>query len=206
MKCPNCGKSLWFVQDVCPFCKTAIARDPKPASTAAPTAESKAAENAGAEGLVTLTQCGTLVEADALRARLEAAGIRAILPDEMLMQTIAWNVNTYGFVRVQVSSRDYEAARQVLSSMSQEAATPTESDTEPEIKLGELPLSWPMRCFAFLLPLLTCPGLIIFAITKGGYSSRGCDRKATQWWHWFAAGVIFWFLILICVVVMRDPS
>ena len=47
------------------------------------------------QGLVTLLQCETLAEADAMRAALEAAGISVILPDEALMQTVAWNVNTF---------------------------------------------------------------------------------------------------------------
>ncbi len=64
--------------------------------------------------LVTLTRCGTLAEADLIVSRLRAAGINAFLPDETLMQTIAWNLNTYGYVRVQVAPKDYEAARELL--------------------------------------------------------------------------------------------
>jgi hypothetical protein len=32
MKCPNCGKSLWFLRSFCPFCKTKIAAAPRPKS------------------------------------------------------------------------------------------------------------------------------------------------------------------------------
>jgi hypothetical protein len=65
--------------------------------------------------LATLMKCGTLTEADLIVSRLRAAGIDAFLPDETLMQTIAWNLNTYGYVRVQVAPKDYDAARELLS-------------------------------------------------------------------------------------------
>ena len=60
-------------------------------------------------------KCRTLVEADLVVSRLQAAGIQTFLPDEILMQTIAWNVNTYGYVRVQVAPKDYVAARELLT-------------------------------------------------------------------------------------------
>ena len=44
--------------------------------------------------LVTLMACRTLGEADMVVSRLRAAGIEAFLPDESLMQVIAWNLNT----------------------------------------------------------------------------------------------------------------
>ena len=65
--------------------------------------------------LVTLLACRTLGEADLVVSRLRAEGIEAFLPDESLMQTIAWNLNTYGYVRVQIAPRDYDAARDLLA-------------------------------------------------------------------------------------------
>ena len=65
--------------------------------------------------LVNLARCRTLGEADLLVAQLEAAGIPAFLPDQYLMQNIGFNLNTYGYVRIQVSPKDYEAAKEVLS-------------------------------------------------------------------------------------------
>ena len=32
MKCPHCGKSLWFLRSFCPFCKTNITAPPRPKS------------------------------------------------------------------------------------------------------------------------------------------------------------------------------
>jgi hypothetical protein len=151
----------------------------------------------GRTGLVTLVKCGTLVEADAIRAQLEAADIKCFLPDEALMQNIAWNVNTYGYIRVQVYSQDYDAAKEVLSSTRQAAA---EATTEPGVKLAEVPLSWPMRWFAFAMPLLTFPGLLMLAMARSGYLRQGCNRKARELWHWFAGGLVFWVFALIVFV------
>ena len=64
---------------------------------------------------MTLVRCRTLLAADMVASKLRAAGIEAFLPDECLMQTVAWNVSTYGYVRVQVSPNDYDSARNLLS-------------------------------------------------------------------------------------------
>src|ERR1700688_3348870 len=71
--------------------------------------------------LVTLVRCGTLVAADLVVSRLQAAGIQAFIPDEYLMQTIGFNLNTFGYVRVQVASKDYDAARDLLSGIDRDA-------------------------------------------------------------------------------------
>lgn len=71
--------------------------------------------------LVNLIRCGTLLEADLLVAQLESGGIAAFIPDEFLMQNIGWNVNTYGYVRIQVSAKDYPAAKEFLSAPAEQA-------------------------------------------------------------------------------------
>jgi hypothetical protein len=63
---------------------------------------------------VTLTTCRTLADADLIATQLRAAQIPVLIPDESLMLNIGWNVNTYGYVRVQVHSQDYETAREFL--------------------------------------------------------------------------------------------
>jgi len=65
---------------------------------------------------VTLVTCGTLLSADMVVCKLRAAGVEAFIPDKMVMQTVAFNFNTFGYVRVQVSPKDYNAAKAVLSS------------------------------------------------------------------------------------------
>jgi len=64
--------------------------------------------------LVNLMRCRTLGEADLLVAQLEAGGIPAFIPDQFLMQNIGFNLNTYGYVRIQVSPKDYEVAKELL--------------------------------------------------------------------------------------------
>ena len=64
--------------------------------------------------LVTLLNCRTLMEADMIVSQLESAGIEAFIPDQSLMSTIGFNLNTYGYVRVQVSPQEYQAAKEFL--------------------------------------------------------------------------------------------
>jgi len=78
-------------------------------------------ENDRQDDLVTVVTCDTLVKADLIVSRLRAAGIETFLPDETLMQVVAWNLNTYGYVRVQVARRDYDAAKALLSENDQAA-------------------------------------------------------------------------------------
>ena len=71
--------------------------------------------------LVNLIRCRTLGEADLLVAQLETAGIPAFIPDQFLMQNVGFNLNTYGYVRIQVSPKDYEAAKEFLSGSGENA-------------------------------------------------------------------------------------
>ena len=66
------------------------------------------------QGLVTLMTCRTLPEADLVVSRLASIGINAFIPDQFLLLAVSWNLNSFGYVRVQVSSMDYEAAKEFL--------------------------------------------------------------------------------------------
>lgn len=76
------------------------------------------------EELLTLMSCNKLTDADLVLSRLESAGIEAFIPDQHLMQTIGFNLNTYGYVRVQVRRKDYDNAKELLS---QPATPPAET-------------------------------------------------------------------------------
>jgi hypothetical protein len=78
--------------------------------------------------LITLVTCRTLIEADMVVGQLGGAGISAFIPDEFLVQAVSWNLSAYGYVRVQVSPKDYDAAKAFLLALSEE---PT-SDASPE--------------------------------------------------------------------------
>jgi hypothetical protein len=126
--CPYCGAEYPDDALVCPIDQTPFERpaDEIPSSSPpSPTPEpnrpeyelAPLSEDERQQDLVTLVRCGTLVAADLVVARLRAGGIEAFLPGECLMQTIGWNLNTYGFVRVQISPRDYAAAKDLLESL-----------------------------------------------------------------------------------------
>ena len=76
------------------------------------------------EELVTLTTCQRLTDADMVLGKLASIGIEAFIPDEFLMQTIGFNLNTYGFVRVQVRRKDLEAAKTLVAGSVDTPLTP----------------------------------------------------------------------------------
>jgi hypothetical protein len=63
---------------------------------------------------VTLVTCATLPAADVIVGRLEAAGIETSIPDESLMNVMGGGLAAFGFVRVQIASKDYDSARELL--------------------------------------------------------------------------------------------
>jgi len=64
---------------------------------------------------VTLVRCPTLLAADIILGRLQVAGIEAFIPDGALMQAMSGDQSAFGYVRVQVVPKDYEAAKELLS-------------------------------------------------------------------------------------------
>ena len=108
IQCPQCGKDEFRIGDEA----DAAISPAEPVVTQLEFVPLALEE--GRNGLVTLVRCRTLLEADLIVSRLESAGLQAFIPDEFLMQSISWNVNTYGFVRVQVSPTDYQAAKEFL--------------------------------------------------------------------------------------------
>ena len=78
------------------------------------------------EEFVTVFTCQRLTDADIKVGRLEAAGIETFVPDEFLMQTIGFNLNTYGYVRVQVRRKDYASAKELCVVAVEPGETPSE--------------------------------------------------------------------------------
>ena len=122
--CPYCGAEYPDDTLVCPIDQTPISPEPAaPKSISArpnvlPRAEFEFAELTPAQrqlDLVTLVRCGTLMSADLLVSRLRAAGIEAFIPDQSVVQAMGFNLNAVGYVRVQVSPDDYDAAKALLS-------------------------------------------------------------------------------------------
>ena len=122
--CPYCGAEYPDDTLACPIDQTPMSPEPaapKPAS--APVADLPRAEFEFAalteaqrqQDLVTLTRCGTLMAADLIVSRLQAAGIEAFIPDQSVVQAMGFNLNAVGYVRVQVTPADYDAAKALLS-------------------------------------------------------------------------------------------
>jgi ribosomal protein L40E len=78
------------------------------------------------EEFVTVCSCQRLTDADMIVGRLEAAGIETFVPDEFLMQTIGFNLNTYGYVRVQVRRKDYASAKELCAIAVEPVKKPTD--------------------------------------------------------------------------------
>jgi hypothetical protein len=95
------------------------------------------------DNLVTLTKCAKLADADLIVSLLEAAGIQAFIPDEHLMQNIGFNLNTYGYVRVQVRPQDYAMAKELTSKSeeppaSSQPSTPGNKKVIASLAMGQL--------------------------------------------------------------------
>ena len=71
----------------------------------------------------TVATCSKAEEAHLVRTRLEAAGLRAFVQDESLVQMDWLYSNAIGGVRVQVADEDFEAAQAFLSADAGEGAS-----------------------------------------------------------------------------------
>ena len=207
MNCPSCGKSLWFVKEICPFCKSSITSNVDP--LVAPRSERR---GKGGELWVTLKRCHDLAEADLLVARLESAGIKTFLPDEMVMQSNAWNLGPLGYVRLQVGEHDLETAQNLIATPDASAvsATPEEAVSEndnadtSETFFANAPLSDGMKIVAVLLPIFSCASLLPFLLARGGYLKQGCDRRAREWTNWYVASFIGWCIVFVFIIIRNQ--
>jgi hypothetical protein len=131
--CDYCGRENLSEAVYCRECGTALkspvnkklkAPEIPPRITASDPVRWKFKELTAAEkklDLVTLLTCRTLVEADVIVGQLASGGVDAFIPDEFLAQAMSWNLNAFGYVRVQVSPGDYERAKTLLLAMSTNA-------------------------------------------------------------------------------------
>ena len=118
--CSYCGADLQDDVIECPIDHTPLVADSIAAAASGPSPDQPTYQFAplspqdSQKDFVTLVTCETLGSADMIVSRLRSAGIAAFIPDEYLMQTIGFNLNTFGYVRIQTTPRDYERARALL--------------------------------------------------------------------------------------------
>jgi hypothetical protein len=134
-KCANCGRENDESAVHCSECGTGLtaakAAPPNPEDSVPAPEPTKpkyqirplSPEEAKLD-LVTIVSCPTLVDADMVVSELEAAGIKALIPDEFLAETWAYGLGSLGFVRVQVSPQDYDAAKDIIEDAERLAGKP----------------------------------------------------------------------------------
>jgi hypothetical protein len=105
-KCGYCGHQNEDDAALCSACGTDEFATDAPVETVKPDPQND---------LVLLTTCQMLADADLIVSRLAGAGIEAFIPDEFVMQNAGFNLNTYGYVRVQVRRKDFTSAQDLLS-------------------------------------------------------------------------------------------
>lgn len=119
-KCPYCGRQNPDDAVYCSECATQYPAEsqPPPATPEPPRSReylfAPLSPADRAKTWVNLLSCETLGEADVLVCQLEAAGIPAFIPDKRLMQNDGMPIS-FGYVRVQVSPYNYDAAKALLS-------------------------------------------------------------------------------------------
>jgi hypothetical protein len=194
-RCAYCGREREDTVTLCPECGNDAVKESlgSPLETTAEDSEPPRKNK-----LITLKTCRDIVEADMIRAQLEAEGISAYVPDQFISQTFALNPNAFGFVVLQVAEKDAEAAKQILGTFQK----PPASENQTAVDHSQEPLSRQMRIVAACLPLIapTIAGLFVFAFIKGAYTTKGYDRKSTEMWKWFIRGAIFWFIALVIIL------
>ena len=120
-KCSYCGAEYPDDAVICAIDHTPFERpaeQPAEASTPEPKKPEYrfppiSAEDRGKD-FVTLVTCASLPAADIILGRLEAAGIEASIPDESMMNMMGGGLGAFGFVRVQIATKDYDAAKELL--------------------------------------------------------------------------------------------
>jgi len=210
--CAYCGRENDDAATYCGECGTAEFKSntPKPSPEQPKPAPQVAAkprplsQEEKQQAFVTLCTCRTLEEADTLVTQMKVAGIESFLPDEALMSTVAWNSHTYGFVRVQVRTEQYEAAADFLAN--RDLLATSEDDEIAAVAKATLPLSVWMKWVMFLLPAGCCPALIIGGFICGRYGVKGYKRRSEDASLMLLIGFLCWALFWLAVAVWRRRS
>jgi hypothetical protein len=137
--CPRCGEEVDDGFEVCWWCGTSIDGVPDPhfldEGRVGPAAEHEGLAGPVEGRLQPLVTVATFLypyQAHAPRARLEAAGLRVSLADELTIAMDWLLANAVGGIKVQVPAADAERARELLASLpGRAAAPPAGAEEEP---------------------------------------------------------------------------
>lgn len=124
--------------------------------------------------MVTLTTVTYLHEADQICQRLEASGIKTLIPDQGALSMNPFLANAIGGLRIQVDEKDLAAAREIVGDVP--AATSPGLFTCPRCGSDEVQYERVSRRFAFLSLLLVGVPLLWFK-RQCTCKSCGCNWR-----------------------------
>jgi hypothetical protein len=144
-------------------------------------------------GSLTELKCRTPQEALLIAEQCEAADILAVVPDgqEMLVE-----FNAKGYVSVNVSTRSYQAAKELQAVVERRYVQARSSEKLPMI----------MVLVAVFLGVLWCPGMFFFFMIKDIYRNKGYEQKAKSFVRWFWFGFALFFIVgpIIADLIARN--
>ena len=90
-----------------------------------------------------MATCQEVVDAGLVLAKLEEAGIGALIPDEDLQPNVTLILNTYGGVRVQVRQQDLANAKALLAQSAEPVENSPPLSVDDNLAIASLPGSVP---------------------------------------------------------------
>jgi hypothetical protein len=171
------------------------------------------------DDLRTAATFATPTDAAIARNALEAAGIDAVIADELTLTADPFLSSAIGFIKVQVREADFERAATVLADHGPTAPADAADDLEPPAADGSddfLPVSPGERSVEFayraaVMGIIACPpllhvyslGLLLWIAAVHGDLPPAANRR---WWVAFAIdiAVLSVAALLVKGIIFRD--
>lgn len=195
--CLHCGRLSDYASYSCWQCGQEVfvplgmllPDSPFTAPSVAPPAESLEIES---EGNVTLLKCRTPGEAYLIAQQLEAADILVTLPEA---KVITAEFQRSGFVSLRVSTKAYEAARDVQLRIDRRLW---------EADRASHPPSFGTLLGAFALGLVPFFGVLLLPVVRGAFKAKGYQRKDQLFDRWFCVGFALFLGLVVVVILLLD--
>jgi len=130
-----------------------------------------------------------LREAALVAEQLEKADILPLVPEKP-SDTYPKDTADDFPIRVQVSTKALEAAKELSESLSFRA----------DSHCAQQPLPLRLKITALCLPALPPAGLLLFIAGLGHFRSQGFARKVRDWKRWSFFGFVAWAAILLILI------